>query len=139
VQSIKTKYGIIHVSDPGPYQKYPNINLYKQTKTRNIVLQGPAIRAFKAAEERVAKPGKKHILITGEGYRDYWLQRSLWLSDPGRYANPDSSMHTEGLAVDVDQNQGSGRLANIKKALVAEGWHQSVAGEPWHFSFKVVG
>ena len=27
----------------------------------------------------------------------------------------------------------------VAKALIAEGWHQSVPGEPWHYSYHVVG
>jgi hypothetical protein len=150
-QDIKTEYGTIHVSSPGPYDKYDNVNVYKQTDTRHVVLQGPALRAFKAAEQRVtpkrwkAKGRTRHILITGVGYRDYDLQKQLWLSDPGRYANPDYSMHVEALAVDVDQSQRwkgkttAQTLYKIKKALLLENWHYGVSGEPWHASYTVTG
>ena len=140
-----TKYGTIHTTDPGPYHAYPNLQLYKQTDSRYVRLQGPALRAFKAAElrttpKRLKKKGKvRHILITGEGYRDYSLQEHLWRSDPNRYANPNSSMHVEGLAIDVDQGQGAFRLYQIKKALLLEGWHYGVSGEPWHTSYTVTG
>lgn len=142
---IKTEYGVIHVSSPGPFSKYDNINVYHQTASRVVQLQGPALRAFKAAELRITpkwmkRKGKvRHILITGVGYRDYDLQRQLWLSDPGRFANPDYSMHVEGLAVDVDQSQSYRRLQRIKKALLLEGWHYGVSGEPWHASYTVTG
>ena len=145
VNNIDTKYGVIHVSSPGPYDKYDNINLYAPPNGRNVELQGPALRAFKAAEQRITPPrlkrkGKtRHILITGVGYRDYDYQKQLWLSDPGRYANPDYSMHVEGLAIDVDQGQGKFRLSQIKKALLLEGWHYGVPDEPWHTSFTVTG
>lgn len=144
-QTYQTKYGTIKVTNPGPYKKYDNINVYKQTATRFVQLQGPALRAFKAAElritpKRMKRKGKvRHILITGQGFRDYDLQKSLWLSDPKRYANPDFSMHCEGLAVDVDQSQGAYRLYRIKKALLLEGWHYGVSGEPWHASYTVTG
>ena len=144
-QDIKTEYGTIHVSSPGPYDKYDNVNVYKQTDQRHVVLQGPALRAFKAAElritpKRMKRKGKvRHILITGVGYRDYDLQRQLWLSDPGRFANPDYSMHVEALAVDIDQGQSAARLYAIRKALLLEGWHYAVPNEPWHTSFTVSG
>lgn len=146
-----TKYGVIHVTDPGPYKRYENVNTYVQNSSRHVVLQGPALRAFKAAEQRITpkrlkRRGKtRHILITGVGYRDYWLQKSLWESDPQRYANPNSSMHVEALAVDVDQTQGlpigmrAYRLYRIKKALLLEGWHYPISNEPWHASFTIQG
>lgn len=158
VQKIKTEYGTIKVSSPGPYDKYDNVNTLKRKKggtvlpgfvytagAGDIVLQGPALRSFREAErratpKRLRKKGKiKPILITGVGYRDYDLQKSLWLSDPGRFANPDYSMHVEALAVDVDQSQSAARKYRIKKALLLEGWHYAVSGEPWHASYVVSG
>ncbi len=136
-----TRYGVIHVSNPGPFKPYNNINTYAQTASRSVTLQGPALRAFKAAEERCATRKRKHILITGQGYRSYDLQNDLYKNSdqPGRYADPDGSMHVEALAVDVDQNQGWFRLRRIRKALEAEGWHYGVSGEPWHASYRLSG
>ena len=145
VRDYNTKYGVIHVTDPGPTHEYDNINVYKQTPTRYVKLQGPALRAFKAAEQRITprrwkkKNRTRHILITGQGYRDFGTQSELYRSDPGRYANPNYSMHVEGLAIDVDQGQGAFRLYQIKKALLLEGWHYGVSGEPWHASYTVTG
>jgi hypothetical protein len=138
---FKTPYGTITVRNPGRVEPPPNLQTYAQTASRQVVLQGPALRAFKAAEGRCATRKKKHILITGVGYRSYWLQKSLYESSdqPGRYADPDGSLHVEALAVDVDQGQGKLRLAAIKKALVAEGFHYDVDGEPWHASFRLSG
>jgi len=134
-----TPYGTIKCRYPGPKKPYDNVIVYHQTATRIVQLQSPAIRAFKAAEARCKTRRKKHILITGVGYRSWDLQDQLYRSDPGRFADPDTSMHVEALAVDVDQGQGSRRLAAIKKALIAEGWHYAVDGEPWHASFRVPG
>ena len=137
--SFDTKYGTIHVHNPGSFN-VPNLQTYAQTKTRHVQLQGPALRAFKAAEDRIATKRKPHILITGAGYRSYELQRSLYAVDSsGRYADPDGSLHVEALAVDVDQGQGRLRLRAIHKALLAEGWFQAVEGEPWHYSFRLKG
>ncbi len=137
--SIETKYGVIHVSTPGPYRIYDNVNIYHQTNQRYVQLQGPALRAFKVAEARIATRKHPHILITGHGYRDYDTQAALFGGDPGRFADPDGSMHVEALAIDVDQGQGRRRLAAIRKALEAQGWHYGVSGEPWHASFHVIG
>ena len=137
--SFSTKYGTIHVHNPGSFT-VPNLQTYIQTKTRHVQLQGPALRAFKAAEARIATKRKPHILITGVGYRSYEQQRSLYASDSsGRYADPDGSLHVEALAVDVDQGQGYLRLRAIKKALVAEGWYYAIEGESWHASFRLKG
>ena len=138
--NFDTKYGTITVRNPGRVEPPPNLQTYAQTASRHVVLQGPALRAFKSAEARCATRRKKHILITGVGYRSYQLQASLYQSDSsGRYADPDGSLHVEALAIDVDQGQGRLRLAAIKKALVAEGWYYAVDGEPWHASFRLKG
>ena len=136
---FKSKYGVVHVRYPGPYERYSNVEVYHQTKTRQVILQRPAIRAFKAAEARIATKRKPHILITGVGYRSYDQQRMLYASEPGRFADPDTSMHVEADAIDVDQGQGYLRLKAIHKALIAEGWFQAVDGEPWHYSFRIPG
>ncbi len=137
--NIDTKYGVIHVSNPGPFKAYENVNIYHQTNQRYVQLQGPALRAFKVAEARIATKTKPYILITGHGYRDYDTQAALFRSDNQRYADPDGSMHVEALAIDVDQGQGKFRLNTIRKALEAQGFHYGVSGEPWHASFHVVG
>lgn len=143
-----SKYGVVHMRNPGPKNDppYGNVQTYIQTAQRHVTLQGPALRAFKAAELRITprymkRRGKvRHILITGVGYRSYTYQDALYRSDSsGRYADPDGSMHVEALAVDVDQSQGFLRLRAIKKALEAEGWHYAVSGEPWHASFRLSG
>lgn len=140
-----TKYGIVKARNPGAFDPYDNLRTYAQDSTHTVTLQGPAMRAFKAAELRITprrmkRKGKvRHILITGHGYRSYALQKDLYQQEPGRFANPDGSLHVEALAVDVDQSQGALRKARIKKALEAEGWHYAVKGEPWHASFHLKG
>jgi hypothetical protein len=140
---FKTKYGTIHCRYPGPKRKYDNVNIYHQTLQRYVQLQAPALRAFKAAEARLGH--NRIIKLTGHGYRTYRDQMDLWLSEPGRFAHPDTSMHVEADAVDVDTGQRfklktvAQTQALIRKALEAEGWHYAVPGEPWHCSFRVAG
>jgi hypothetical protein len=140
-----TKYGVVTARNPGRKEAPPNLRDYQQTATRRVTLQGPALRAFKAAEvratpRRMRKKGKVlPILITGVGYRSYTLQAQLYAREPGRFANPDGSLHVEGLAVDVDMSQSALRRARIKRALKLEGWHYAVDGEPWHASFRLAG
>jgi hypothetical protein len=142
-----TPYGTIKVRNPGPMADppYDNVKTYQQTDTRRVILQAPALRAFKAAElritpKRMKRKGKvRHILVTGVGYRSWKLQQALYAQEPGRFANPDGSMHVEADAVDIDMNQSTLRRARIKKALQAEGWRYGVSGEPWHASYHLSG
>ena len=146
-----TKYGKIHVHNPGSFHEPENLQTYAQTSSRYVKLQGPALRAFKAAEQRITprrlkrRGQTRHILITGVGYRSYRTQADLFygpLNDYGsgtRFANPNGSLHVEALAVDIDMNQSVFRRAQIKRALVAEGWHYGVDGEPWHASYRLSG
>lgn len=143
--SFATPYGVVKARNPGAFEPYDNMRTYRQTDTRTVTLQGPALRAFKAAElritpKRMKRKGKvRHILITGVGYRSYSLQAELYAGEPGRFANPNGSLHVEALAVDIDMNQSILRRAQIKKALRAEGWFYGVTGEPWHASFRLSG
>jgi hypothetical protein len=145
---FKTKYGVIHASNPGPFKDFPydNVKTWTQTATRTITLQGPALRAFRAAEERYwdgltkrekRKAGGRHIFITGHGYRSYALQKSLWDTDHQRFADPDLSNHVEAIAVDLDT--GMPFFDKAKRALEEEGFHFAVDGEPWHGSFRLEG
>lgn len=143
--NFTTKYGVITARNPGRREAPPNLRTYNQTDSRTVILQGPALRSFKAAELRITprrmeRKGKvRHILITGVGYRSYALQADLYEREPGRFANPDGSLHVEALAVDVDQNQSYLRRRAIRRALEAEGWSYGVSGEPWHASFYLSG
>lgn len=144
VRKYDTRYGPIYVSTPGKVGTYDNMRTYKQANGNIIYLQGPAMRAFKAAEEKFTRPRIKrkgrieHIRITGHGWRSYELQRSLWLSDKNRYAHPDDSFHVEALAVDLDQSQP--RLAAAREALASCGWKWGAAfGDVPHHSFHLLG
>jgi hypothetical protein len=144
-----TKYGVIHVHNPGSFHEPENLQTYAWDGERQVALQGPALRAFKAAELRITprrlkRKGKvRHILITGVGYRPYTLQKALYYSPENvngtRFANPDGSLHCEALAVDIDTRQSARRQRQIRKALEAEGWHYAIPGEPWHASYKLRG
>lgn len=147
---FKTKYGTVHVRYPGPKNDppYDNVKRYFR-RVGDVVLQGPALRSFKEAEvaatpRRMRKKGKVlPILITGVGYRSYDLQKQYYESDPPeshfRYADPDTSMHTEALAIDIDMTQSVRRRARIKYHLKKRGWYYGVDGEPWHASFRIPG
>ncbi len=141
---FKTAYGTVTARFPGRFTAPPNLNTYKRN-VGDVVLQGPALRSFKAAEEaatprRMRKHGKVlPILLTGVGYRSYSSQTDLYATDHNRYADPDCSLHCEGLAVDINMNQSIYRRAKIAYQLKKRGWHYAVSGEPWHASFRLSG
>jgi hypothetical protein len=150
--TYNSPYGKVHLLFPGPFRDppYDNVRVYAQTATRHVMLQGPALQAFKDAEDlywdrltarQKRKAGSKHILLTGVGYRSFTLQRALYESDPpgshSRYADPDCSNHVEALAVDLDTGQHD--FDKKKAALKAKGFNFTVSGEVWHGAFRVEG
>lgn len=144
VRKYDTRFGTIFITDPGPYKAYDNLRTYEQKGGNIIALQGPALRAFKAAEEKFTRPRFKRrgkiepIIITGHGYRSWDLQHNLWLQDKNRYANPDSSFHVEALAVDLSQLQD--RLDAAQQALADTGWKWGLSfGDRPHWSFHLTG
>ena len=114
---------------------YARIQIYNQIPgQRYIKLQAAAVRSLQAAE---AASGYK-ILITGSGWRSCELQAQLYKSDPNRFAHPDKTAHTRGLAIDVDMTQSLTRRKAIHRALLHRHWHQSRPDdEPWHYSFGI--
>lgn len=80
--------------------------------------------------------GQKILLKSA--WRSHAEQVALYAADPdsGQVAQPGSSYHEQGLAIDII-NQSDPRIAS---ALTQAGWHQwSATREPWHWSFGVTG
>jgi hypothetical protein len=158
---FSTKYGVITIRNPGRKEPPPNLQTLRRVKGKaalpgfkyaksagDVRLQGPALRAFREAElrstpKRLRKKGLiTPIILTGVGYRSYALQSSLYYGPDnvgGRYADPDGSLHCEAIAVDTNNGLNPFRKAAVKKALVAEGFHFPISGEPWHASFHRSG
>lgn len=146
----KTEFGLIYYGGTCK-DDYANMTIYDQGGGKQIVeLQGPAMRSFKAAQVGYAKksgwskdrirknPDGRPIIILPGSKRSCATQRRLYASDPNRYANPNVTGHTRGLAIDVSQNQTAKDLANIKEALMNHGWNRvRPDDEPWHYSFFV--
>jgi hypothetical protein len=82
----------------------------------------------------------EHILphLTSS-YRTPSEQAALYASKPGLAAPPGTSLHQQGLAIDVD----TGYLAAnpwVRQYLDTHGWSQfDVSKEPWHFSYGTTG
>lgn len=100
-----------------------------------LTLQGPAIESIKAVERDISGPFiRQYIRVTGS-IRTCEQQMALWLSDKSRFAHPNSTLHTQGLAIDVHTDFLS---AKLKNSLLKHGWHQSRPDdEPWHFSYRL--
>lgn len=161
--NFSTPYGVVTARNPGRKEAPPNLRTLKRRKggdaahgckyskgAGDVVLQGPALRAFQEAEYQ-ATPARKRrrglvvpIILTGVGFRSYATQSALYYGPDNtngtRFADPDGSLHCEALAVDIHTGF-LGLLAGrrAKKALLAEGWHFGVPGEAWHASFRLSG
>lgn len=145
-ENIRTPNGTIHYG-PTCRDDYPNFEVYDQGGSAVVLtLQKPAMTAFKAAEVRYAKKLKwsdarikknhglgRAIAVLAGTNRTCATQAKLYASDHSRYAPPNSTGHTRGLAIDV--NQGQPNLAIVNAALLAEGWNRARSDEPWHFSY----
>jgi hypothetical protein len=158
-----TKYGTITARYPGRKEAPPNLQTLKRNKGKpalpgyvysadagDVLMQGPALRAFRQAELRATplrlrKKGKiQPILLTGVGYRSYLTQKALYEGPDNtngtRFANPDCSLHCEALADDLKWTALLLlRNAKVRKALEEEGFHFAIPGEPWHASFRLAG
>ena len=141
MSDYKTRYGVIHYGGPCR-DDYPNMVTYDQGGGNTVVtLQRPAMKALWAAEERYGiktkRPsGTRNIKVLPGTNRTCATQARLYASDPNRYAKPDVTGHTRGIAIDVDQSQPNLRI--IHNALIAEGWQQvRPDDEPWHYSYGV--
>lgn len=142
-----TKYGDVFEPDGLCHDDYPNIHTADQDRNQGLVkLQDPAMRSFHACERRlfvVLHPLKarmkkyKHRVITIHvtgSWRSCALQTQLWRDDPQRFADPATTLHPRGLAIDVNTGMRWQRL--IRRILLSHGWNQSRPDdEPWHFSY----
>lgn len=96
-------------------------------------LQRAAMESLKDASEKVGFD----IVCTGT-IRSCDLQTKLYNGDHNRFAPPDKTAHTRGLAIDVSMALSWLRRRRIRRALLARGWHQSrPTDEPWHYSFGI--
>lgn len=105
--------------------------------TATYTLQRPAFRSLKAVARDLGGPFRiLPVRVTGTS-RTCAYQASLYAKDPNRYAHPNSTLHTQGLAIDVDMNWLNAH-PKAKASLLAHGWHQSRPDdEPWHFSYRL--
>lgn len=144
---VRTPTGVIYYGGACK-DDYKNMKVYDQGGGHTIVvLQGPALRGFKAAQALYAKatgwtkkrlernPDGRPIIILAGSKRTCATQAALYRKDPHRYADPKLTGHTRGIAIDVDQSQPN--LAKVNAALAKAGWTRARSDEPWHWSYGV--
>ena len=154
---IKTPYGVIHYGN-GCRDDYPNMvtvdMLPEEGGNLLITLQRPAMKALLAAQVRYAKRmgwskqriekrtvkigakkypiGRPIVMLPGTN-RTCEIQTKLYNSDHNRYAAPQITGHTRGLA--VDRSNAQPNLSIVDACLAAEGWTRvRPTDEPWHWS-----
>lgn len=129
IERYFTKYGVVY-HQPQCKSDWKNI-VERDRNGYTLKLQQPAMRSFRSAEEKLGR----EIKLTGS-WRSCSLQAQLYQSDTSRYAHPDKTLHTHGLAIDVSTAQPDQQ--RIRELLLARGWHQSRPDdEPWHYSFRL--
>lgn len=148
-RKVRTPNGVIHYGGPCR-DDYRNMRTYDQGGGNTILtLQGPAMEAFKDAEVYYAKAlgWSSQRILSNDGLgraiqvlpgtnRSCSTQARLYADDPSRYASPNVTGHTRGLAIDVSQAQPN--LAKVNAALLKAGWTRTrPTEEPWHFSYGV--
>jgi len=148
-RDYRTPHGVLHYDPIICRDDYPNIVVYDQGGGHTVLwLQRCAMKAFWAAEIRLAKRlgwsdkrikdngghGRAIRVLPGTN-RTCARQAQLYRLDPHRYASPNTTAHTRAFALDVDQAQPN--LPIIRAALLAEGWKQVRADEPWHYSYFI--
>jgi len=166
VAVLKTDYGSIYYGGPCR-DDYVNLVVYDQPPEGGtpIILQLPAMRSFREAENRLAvlvprssriqrrSGGTRFIpiILTGS-HRSCDQQTRLYASDSKRFASPSKTFHPRGLAVDIStllkairvRDRATGDWTNLfelsRRVLRNHGWEQSrPTDEPWHASFGVRG
>lgn len=99
---------------------------------RVVTLQRAAMDSYLSAARHVGAS----ITLTGS-FRSCSQQTSLYRQDPARFANPNTTAHCRGLAIDVSTELSVTRLRKIHAALVRRDWYQARSDEPWHYSFGI--
>ena len=131
----KTRYGPVYHREKckSDWRNIVTVD-HKKPWTR-YTLQRPAVKSLHAVARDLGSFWKPQwVRVTGT-HRTCSFQLSKWREDPSRFASPNGTLHTHGLAIDVH----TGFLnEKIRKSLLRHGWHQSRPDdEPWHFSFRL--
>jgi hypothetical protein len=129
-----TRYGVVNHSSICK-DDWDNIQTIRMGPSAEYKLQISAIRSLRAVAKDVGGPWQpKPVRVTGT-WRSCAYQWQLYRSDPSRYAHPNTTLHTQGLAIDVHTDF---LTQEVKQSLLSHGWKQArPTDEPWHFSFRL--
>lgn len=127
-------YGVSTSGPPLPAGLTPELVAW-----RGVILNPAAMASFQEASRVLGAP----IRVT-DSYRSHEQQAAAYARKPGIAAPPGSSYHERGLAIDVDGDAyggyASAAFRRLVEVLESHGWHRfDPRGEPWHFSYRVVG
>jgi len=76
-------------------------------------------------------------IATVSDFRTREQQAVLYRLKPGIAAPPGTSLHERGLAIDLAASSQTGL---IERLLYEHGWRRfSPTGEPWHWTYELVG
>jgi hypothetical protein len=138
---IDTPTGVIFYGGPCR-DDYDNIELYDQPPEGSspIKLQAPALKAFRAAEKAYGvatdRPIEDRPIKLSGSWRSCAHQKELFASDSDRFADPDITGHTRGIAIDVSTAIPNQDI--IAECLADNGWTRTRPDdEPWHWSYGV--
>lgn len=141
IEEYKTEFGTVY-HRPTCKSDWKNIVTVQRRRPSGLVvpytkltLQEPAVRSIRQVEKDLSKPWKPFYVRATGTIRTCDQQRALYASDPDRFAHPDKTLHTHGLAIDVHTAYLSEAL---RRTMLRYGWHQSrPVDEPWHFSYRL--
>lgn len=105
-------------------------------------LRTDAAKQYKRMLAAAARAGIQ--LSSSSGYRTMAQQQQLWIQfgqNPARVARPGYSNHQGGVAMDIGGVGGYGTSAYrwLSANAGRYGFRNTVAGEPWHWSYGVNG
>lgn len=137
VREVDQPFGRVYHTIGPCKDDYDNMIVSRNLAGQPIKGQEAAILAFHEAE----RLNGRALRVTGYpfgGWRSCSVQSDLYRSDPGRFANPDSSRHCRGLAFDIE-NTPVNLTVKARNSLEAVGFCFGVSGEPWHCAFTECG
>ena len=121
-----------------PTTQAPTITGGPMSSMLGATLQPGALQSLvTAASQFGLRPGYQELGMFGpqSTYRTWEQQAALYKNKPGVAAPPGSSLHQQGLAIDLPAALQTQKFFDILRAL---GWFQ-LRGEPWHWSYGQYG
>ncbi len=110
------------------FYRKPSGIIRRRLRRVSVTMQGPALDAFRRAEERAGK----EIVVTGSS-RTCEFQAAKYAEDSKRFAPPWVGLHCQALAIDVHTDY---LTSDRREALAHVGFTQArPTDEPWHYSF----